>query len=218
MSAITLTVGSRKNGSITVVSGSGMASMSDTLIFCQPRIDDPSNPTPSSKVPTSQVSIGKEQCCQVPRRSVNFRSTMRALCFLAKSKNSLGVMEAFLLVVVIGDASRPSTSSASGPGAVGGHLVPRALRADEARLEGFDQPDTSRTTASTAPRREIGGKYCRGRGILEILAHEWARTETYARSGARPERQRDRKAPAPSDHALVSFPAASLHEQHLPIA
>ena len=37
------------NGSITAVVGSGMTSMSDALIGCQPRIDEPSKPLPSSK-------------------------------------------------------------------------------------------------------------------------------------------------------------------------
>src|SRR4030043_1196374 len=88
--AITLTVGSLKNGSITAVLGSGTANISDTWIPCQPRMDEPSKPTPSTNVFSSQVSMGKLQCCQVPSRSVNFRSTISALFFSANSKNSVG--------------------------------------------------------------------------------------------------------------------------------
>src|SRR5262245_3381720 len=56
----------------------------------QPRIEEPSNPSPSSNVPASQRSIGNEQCCHEPSRSTNFRSTISALFFFANSRNSLG--------------------------------------------------------------------------------------------------------------------------------
>jgi hypothetical protein len=38
------------NGSTTAVSGSGITSMSEAWIGCQPRMDDPSKPNPSSKL------------------------------------------------------------------------------------------------------------------------------------------------------------------------
>jgi hypothetical protein len=95
MSVITLTVGRWKNGSSTVVDASGTASMSDMWMLCQPRMDDPSKPTPSSNVASSHVSVGKEQCCHEPNRSVNFKSTILASCFRANSKNSFGVMVVF---------------------------------------------------------------------------------------------------------------------------
>ena len=41
-------VGSAMNGSITAVLGSGITSMSEAWIACQPRIEEPSNPSPSS--------------------------------------------------------------------------------------------------------------------------------------------------------------------------
>ena len=56
--AITLTVGLAKNGSSTADFGSGTASMSEALIACHPRIEEPSNPRPSSKMLSSSVSIG----------------------------------------------------------------------------------------------------------------------------------------------------------------
>ena len=92
MSAVTLIVGRAKNGSIAAVSACGIASMSDMWMSCQPRIDEPSNPTPSSNVPSSHVSIGNEQCCHEPKKSMNFRSTIWASFFFASSKNSFGVI------------------------------------------------------------------------------------------------------------------------------
>ena len=92
MLAMTLTVGFVKNGSSRAVAGSGMASMSDSWMPCQPRIDEPSNPRPSSNVPSSNASIGNEQCCQLPSMSTNFRSTISALCFLANVKKSLALL------------------------------------------------------------------------------------------------------------------------------
>ena len=41
--------------------------------------------------------MGNEQCCQVPSRSTNFRSTISAPFFFMNSKNSFGVI-ALLLV------------------------------------------------------------------------------------------------------------------------
>src|SRR5262245_44830118 len=57
-----------------------------------PRIDEPSKPSPSLNVSSFQRSIGNEQCCQVPSMSTNFRSTISADLFFAKSKNSDGFM------------------------------------------------------------------------------------------------------------------------------
>src|SRR5436190_1644342 len=55
-----------------------------------PRIEEPSKPRPSLNVSSFHKSIGNEQCCQVPSMSTNFRSTISAERFLAKSKNSDG--------------------------------------------------------------------------------------------------------------------------------
>src|SRR6185503_17074054 len=90
--AITLTVGLAKKGSRRAVAGSGTAIMSDSWMPIQPRIDEPSNPRPSSKVPSSSVSTGNEQCCQLPSRSTNFRSTISARFFLAYAKNSFALL------------------------------------------------------------------------------------------------------------------------------
>src|SRR5262245_46262718 len=89
---MTLTVGFAKNGSRRAVVGSGTAIMSDSWMPIQPRIDEPSNPRPSSKVSSSSVSTGNEQCCQLPSMSTNFRSTISAWFFLAYVKNSFAFL------------------------------------------------------------------------------------------------------------------------------
>src|SRR6056297_486347 len=100
MSAMTLTVGNSKNGSMRAVAASGMAIMSDSLMACQARMEDPSKPKPSSKIPSSTVSMGYEQCCQVPNMSQNFMSTCATLCCLVNSKNSVGVIKNLLVFTI----------------------------------------------------------------------------------------------------------------------
>src|SRR6185503_18318341 len=51
-SPITLRVGTAVKGSMVAVLGSGTMSMSEALIGCQPRIDEPSKPLPSSNNPS----------------------------------------------------------------------------------------------------------------------------------------------------------------------
>src|SRR5437764_11651779 len=60
----------------------------------QPRIEDPSKPSPSSNVPASSVAIGNEQCCHLPSMSTNLRSSISASCFLANLKKSSAVLGA----------------------------------------------------------------------------------------------------------------------------
>jgi len=50
MSHVNTSVGRAKNGSMNAVVGSGIISMSLSLIACQPRIDEPSKPMPSTNV------------------------------------------------------------------------------------------------------------------------------------------------------------------------
>src|SRR5512141_3386897 len=68
-------VGSAMNGSMTAVDGSGITSMSEALIACQPRIDEPSKPRPASKTSSVSSYSGIEKCCQMPTKSMNLRST-----------------------------------------------------------------------------------------------------------------------------------------------
>ena len=59
--------------------------MSDSLISCQPRIDEPSKPRPSSNTSGSRSAMGMVKCCQVPGRSTNLKSTICACWLRAKA-------------------------------------------------------------------------------------------------------------------------------------
>src|SRR5579862_4110888 len=85
-----LRVGMAVKGSSTAVVGSGMTSMSDALIGCQPRMDEPSNPLPSSKRSSLSSLVGIVKCCQIPSRSRNFRSTASTLLSRTSWRTSLG--------------------------------------------------------------------------------------------------------------------------------
>src|SRR5204862_4443684 len=61
--------------SIHAVFGSGITSMSDALITFQPRMLDPSKPSPSVKMSSLYSLSVVVKCCQVPGRSVNLKST-----------------------------------------------------------------------------------------------------------------------------------------------
>src|SRR2546430_3896270 len=57
-------VGSFMNGSMVPVSGSGNTSMSLAWIGIHPRIEEPSNPSPSSKTASVSSAMGMVKCCQ----------------------------------------------------------------------------------------------------------------------------------------------------------
>ena len=57
------------------VAGSGISSMSDSLIAFQPAIEEPSNIVPSSKISSSISDTSNVTCCHLPRGSVNRKST-----------------------------------------------------------------------------------------------------------------------------------------------
>src|SRR6266542_1755613 len=110
-------VGSAMNGSITAVSASGITSMSEAWIACHPRIDEPSNPSPSSNTPSVSSYSGMEKCCQMPTKSMNFRSTYVAFFSLARSRTCFAVSFAIEVVsprMVRGGASPFSTFGATG--------------------------------------------------------------------------------------------------------
>ena len=81
-------VGASVNGSRIALVASGTSSMSDSLIPCQPRIEEPSKPRPSSKADSSNDVNGSVMCCQRPNRSQNFRSTIWARVSVAHSSAS----------------------------------------------------------------------------------------------------------------------------------
>src|SRR5882757_9463992 len=78
-------VGTAMKGSMNAVLGSGIASMSEASILFQPRMEEPSKPKPSSKTSSVSSPMGTLKCCQVPKVSTNFTSTILAPCFLAES-------------------------------------------------------------------------------------------------------------------------------------
>src|SRR5204863_4281951 len=79
-------------GSIKAVSGSGIASMSEASRLFQPRIEEPSNPSPSLKISSVNSRMGQLKCCQVPNVSTNLMSIIFAPVFLANSITLLGVL------------------------------------------------------------------------------------------------------------------------------
>src|SRR5271169_6630894 len=98
MLQISDSVGSAQNGSSTAVLGSGITSMSLAWIGCQPRIEEPSNPSPSSNTASSISLGGTVKCCQMPRKSLNFKSTATAFCSCISLMTSFGLIPSFLLV------------------------------------------------------------------------------------------------------------------------
>src|SRR5688500_14658838 len=65
--------------------------MSDSWIAWKPRMLEPSKPSPSSKMSSFNSSTGIVQCCQVPGRSTNLRSTILAPLSLASLSTSPAV-------------------------------------------------------------------------------------------------------------------------------
>src|SRR5678816_1897010 len=92
MVQVTDSVGTAQNGSMNAVAGSGMASMSEASMDFQPRMDEPSNPKPSSKTSSVNSPMGTLKCCQVPKVSTNFTSTILAPCLRAISITLLGLL------------------------------------------------------------------------------------------------------------------------------
>src|SRR5437773_12348187 len=95
------------NGSMKAVAGSGMASMSEASIDFQPRMEEPSKPSPSLKESSLNSPKGRVKCCQVPKVSTNFTSTILAPAFLAISKTCLGVLMFGLCFVTVGCLNAP---------------------------------------------------------------------------------------------------------------
>src|SRR5262245_11861812 len=89
---MTASVVSLQNGSRKSVSGCGTTSMSDSLIACQPRRDEPSKPMPSSKVCSSTASAGTVKCFQRPGKSMNRRSTALTSFSRRNASTSRGVI------------------------------------------------------------------------------------------------------------------------------
>ena len=78
---------------MTAVTGSGTTIMSLAWIACQPRMLDPSKPSPSSKISGTTWLTGIEKCCHVPGKSWNLRSRISMFLALIRSMISFGVMD-----------------------------------------------------------------------------------------------------------------------------
>src|SRR5438093_6083442 len=85
-------VDSAMKGSMKAVAGSGMANMSEASMDFQPRMEEPSKPRPSLKESSFNSLKGRVKCCQVPKVSTNFTSTILAPAFWAISNACLGVL------------------------------------------------------------------------------------------------------------------------------
>ena len=103
---VKLNVGTAQYGSINAVPGSGIASMSDASMLFQPRIDEPSKPSPSAKDSSLNSAIGMLKCCHVPKVSTNFTSAIFAPSFFAISNTLLGVLMMFLSAFIVMDRSQ----------------------------------------------------------------------------------------------------------------
>src|SRR5438552_3478961 len=101
MLQISDSVGSAQNGSMTAVLGSGTTSMSLAWMGCQPRIEEPSNPSPSSNTASSISLGGTVKCCQIPRKSLNLKSIATAFWSFMNLITSFGVMPSLLLAVIV---------------------------------------------------------------------------------------------------------------------
>src|SRR5208283_1125319 len=92
MLQIRLSMGCCVKGSIRAVEGSGMTSISEQWIACQPLIDEPSKPRPSSNISSFNSQTGAAKCCQIPGKSRNLKSTITALFSWAILITSFGVI------------------------------------------------------------------------------------------------------------------------------
>ena len=92
MLQIIVRVTSLQNGSRKAVSGCGSTSMSDSLMAAQPRMEEPSKPSPSSKVLSARISAGMLKCCHSPGKSMKRRSMALTSFSRIKARTSLGVM------------------------------------------------------------------------------------------------------------------------------
>ena len=75
MKKLTFSVLCVRNGSRNALLASGSSSMSDSLIAWNPRIEEPSKPSPSEKVSSPNVDAGMVKCCMTPGRSQKRTST-----------------------------------------------------------------------------------------------------------------------------------------------
>src|SRR2546427_8560483 len=120
MSHVRESVGTSKQGSTKALAGSGISSMSLSLMAWKPRIDEPSNPKPSVNVSSSSSFNGIEKCCQVPGRSVKRTSTTCTPASLARRITSAGDVPV--------DAFAPAPTVGSSVAVIELGLLPESMR------------------------------------------------------------------------------------------
>src|ERR1700758_3019638 len=81
-----------RNGSTYAVAASGSNCMSDSWICWNPRIDDPSNISPSVNTPSPNDPAGTVKCCIVPGRSQNLTSTNSTFSSAMKRRTSSALL------------------------------------------------------------------------------------------------------------------------------
>src|SRR3989449_5567889 len=89
-------VGTAVNGSIAALDASGTSSMSDSSIVWNPRIEEPSKPSPSSKMSSFSSEIGIEKCCQRSEEHTSeLQSRLHLVCrlLLEKKKKTRSKLE-----------------------------------------------------------------------------------------------------------------------------
>src|SRR5467141_4552306 len=119
MSHVRESVGTSKQGSTKALAGSGISSMSLSLMAWKPRIDEPSNPKPSVNVSSASSFNGIEKCCQVPGRSVNRTSTICTPASFARLITSTGVVPV---------AAFPPVTVGSNVAVIARGLLPESVR------------------------------------------------------------------------------------------
>ena len=77
------------NGSSLAVSATGTSSMSDSLIACQPRMEEPSKPKPWSKLSSVSSLTGSVVCCHRPGKVHEPQVDELHVLFLAELENVL---------------------------------------------------------------------------------------------------------------------------------
>src|SRR3954453_1485705 len=94
MSNTMISVFASRNGSRYAVDTSGMSCMSDSWMFANPRMEEPSNNCPMVKNSSSTVAAGMLKCCCTPGRSVKRMSrnlTSSSLMYFSTSEESLNI-------------------------------------------------------------------------------------------------------------------------------
>src|SRR3989442_10669658 len=116
-------------GSTNALAGSGSKSMSLSLIAWNPRIDEPSKPTPSANIASVSSLSGSEKCCQVPGRSVNRTSTICTPASFALRITSAGVgaVPAFAALALMVGSNVAVMGVLSPPGLLVAPPHPRSL-------------------------------------------------------------------------------------------